>query len=138
MTALHELAVPGPTVIALTAPFWAAAAEGRLIIQRCRNCHAAVFYPRAICPRCWSPDLAWEEASGRGGLSSFTEIRKPGHPGWLPAVPYVVGLVRLAEGPTMISHILRGEAQLRVGDALAMQPTAIGGRVLPAFRVVPP
>jgi uncharacterized OB-fold protein len=134
VTDLSQLKVPGPTITTLTAPFWAAADQGRLLIQRCHACGKAVFYPRGICPFCWSEDLHWEEASGEAALKSFSEVHKPGHPGWQPAVPYVVGLVRLREGPTMLSFVL-GDAQARkVGDRLRLAPTNIGGRVLPAFR----
>ncbi|MGT2466795.1 OB-fold domain-containing protein [Mesorhizobium atlanticum] len=42
-------------------------------------------------------------------------MHKPGHPGWLPAAPYVVGLIELAEGPTMLSLILPGTQPLQVG-----------------------
>ncbi|MCE8439165.1 Zn-ribbon domain-containing OB-fold protein [Rhodovulum sulfidophilum] len=132
MTDLSTLKVPGPTVIALTAPFWEAAAEGRLVIQRCGACGDAVFYPREICPHCWADALSWEEASGAGRLKTFSTIWKPGHPGWIPAAPYVVGLVELAEGPTMLSHIL-GKAP-EIGMDLTLAPTNTGGRVLPCFR----
>lgn len=63
-------------------------------------------------------------------------MHRPAHPGWLPAAPYVVGLVELAEGPTMLSFILPGPRPPRVGNALLLTPTAIGGRVLPAFKSV--
>ena len=135
MTALSELAVPGPTMTALTTPFWAAVEEGRLLIQRCGGCGRAVFYPRAMCPYCWSEDVSWEEASGRGRLKSFSEVWKPGHPGWIPGAPYVVGLVALAEGPVMLSNVLPGGRAVVVGDAVMFGPTNIGGRVLPCFRV---
>ena len=135
MTELSELAVPGPTMSALTKPFWAAAEEGRLLIQRCGGCGRAVFYPRAMCPHCWSEDWSWEEASGRGQVTSFSEVWKPGHPGWMPAVPYVVGLVTLAEGPMVLGRILPGERGVVAGDAVIFGPTNIGGRVLPCFRV---
>ncbi|MEW6630656.1 MAG: zinc ribbon domain-containing protein [Pseudomonadota bacterium] len=135
---LDALKTPGPTITALTAPFWEAAAEGRLKIQRCEDCGKAVFYPRPICPHCWSARLVWVEASGKGRLKSFSEVHKPGHPGWLPAAPYVVGLVELAEGPTMLSLILAGTQPLRVGGMLQLAPTATGGRVLPAFKPVEP
>lgn len=131
MTKLSDLKVPGPTIIALTEPFWTAAAEGRLLIQRCGDCHKAVFYPREICPHCWSDQLSWEEASGEGRLKSFSRIHKPGHPGWALVTPYVVGLVELSEGPTMLSHILAEDPF--VGMALHLEPTDIGGRILPAF-----
>jgi len=133
---LNTLKTAGPTITALTAPFWEAAADGRLKIQHCEDCGKAVFYPRPICPHCWSRRLAWRDASGKGRLKSFSQVHKPGHPGWLPAAPYVVGLVELAEGPTMLSFILPGARPPRVGDALLLAPTPIGGRVLPAFKSV--
>lgn len=132
LTVLANLKVPGPTITALTAPFWEAASQGRLLIQRCGSCRGAVFYPREICPHCWSDQLEWEEVSGQGTLRSFTVIHRPGHPAWSAAAPYAVGLVRLEEGPVMLSHIL-GEG-LTVGQALKLAPTDIGGRVLPCFR----
>ncbi len=122
-------------MIALTKPFWDAAEAGRLLIQRCGGCGRAVFYPRAMCPYCWSEDLTWEEASGRGQLTSFSEVWKPGHPGWIPAAPYVVGLVTLAEGPVMLSNVLPGGRAVVVGDAVVFGATNIGGRVLPCFRL---
>lgn len=136
MTDLATLNVPGPTVTPLTAPFWQAAAEGRLLIQRCGACCKAVFYPREICPHCWADALSWEDAGGSGRLKSFSIIHKPGHPGWGVATPYTVGLVELTEGPTMLSHILTEDPQ--VGMALTLAPTDIGGRVLPCFRQTQP
>lgn len=134
MTELADLKIPGPTMIALTEPFWTAAAEGRLVLQQCQACQRSVFYPREICPHCWSDALQWKTASGRGRLKSFSVVEKPGHFGWLPAAPYVVGLVSLAEGPTMLSHIVEAAADLCVGAPLTLAPTNIGGRVLPAFK----
>ncbi|HSX75788.1 MAG TPA: OB-fold domain-containing protein [Shinella sp.] len=132
---LDLLKIPGPTITALTAPFWAAAQEGRLSIQHCEDCDNAVFYPRALCPHCWSERLVWKDASGRGRLKSFSVVHKPGHPGWAPIAPYAVGLVELEEGPTLLSFILRGAGEdLTIGKAVEMIPTRIGGRTLPAFR----
>ncbi|OSP54770.1 Zn-ribbon domain-containing OB-fold protein [Pseudoruegeria sp. SK021] len=134
MTNLTDINVPGPTTIPLTEPFWDAAAEGRFILQLCGGCQQHVFYPREICPHCWSGDLHWVPASGQGTLKSFTIVHRPGHPGWMAVTPYTVGLVALAEGPTMLSHIL-GDAP-QVGQAVGFAPTNIGGRVLPCFRII--
>lgn len=135
---LDLLKTPGPTITVLTAPFWKAAEEGRLIIQRCEACDKAVFYPRNICPHCWSDRLVWKDASGRGRLKSFSIVHKPGHPGWLPIAPYAVGLVELEEGPTMLSFILRApQEELVVGTPMDITPTRISGRTLPAFRQAP-
>lgn len=134
MTSLSELNVPGPTTTALSEPFWAAAREGRLLIQRCGACNRAVFYPRGLCPYCWTQPPDWEEASGAGRLKSFSEVWKPGHPGWTRATPYIVGLVELPEGPTMLSHILAQGRGVAVGDPLRFVPTEIGRRILPCFE----
>lgn len=136
MTAdLATLHVPGPIATALTEYVWNEAAAGRLAIQRCRACGHAVFYPRAICPNCWAGKLEWETASGRGTLRSFTVVHRPGHPSWAPAAPYVVGLVALAEGPTMTSLIV-GHIEPAVGARVHLEPTDVAGRILPAFRIV--
>ena len=135
---LSQLKIPGPTTTALTAKFWDAVSEGQLIIQFCEECSEAVFYPRLFCPHCWSNRLVWRKASGCGVLKSFTEVHKPGNPGWLDAAPYVVGLVALQEGPTMLSLIIpeKGYSCL-VGDLLKFVPMNIGGRILPVFKPLP-
>lgn len=134
--ALAALSVPGPTVTALTKPFWDAAAEGRLLVQRCADCAVAILYPRGQCPSCWSRELTWEEASGAAVLKSYSRVEKPGHPAWQPAAPYLVGLVTLAEGPTMLSLILHdGSRPPEIGAALRFEPARIGQRTLPVFRV---
>ena len=134
MTDLSLLDVPGPTVTALSEPFWEAAANGVLSIQKCEACEKHVFYPRPICPHCWADALSWTKVSGRSHLKSFSEIWRPGHTGWAPVTPYLVGLVELAEGPTLMSHILAKDNEVSVGDPLVFAPTDVGGRVLPVFR----
>ena len=134
---LAELDVPGPNRTALTAPFWNAAAEGRFILQRCEDCGKWVFYPRAICPHCWSTSLDWFETSGRGRLATWTTVHRPGHPGWQPAVPYTIALIELAEGPTMLSHLLISPDAARLGMALRVRFEAIGTNVLPCFEPAP-
>lgn len=132
---LKDLVVPGPTKIALTEPFWQAIDAGRLTIQKCGGCGKHVFYPRSVCPHCWSDDLSWVSAAGTGTLKSFSQVHKPAHPGWVPAAGYIVGLVELTEGPTMLSLILpQGDTPVKTGDALRMEPTNVGGRMLPVFK----
>lgn len=134
MSQLSQLEVPGPTVTALTKPFWDAAAKGVLSIQKCNACGKHIFYPRPLCPGCWEAALEWTEVSGKGRLKSFSQIWKPGHAGWIPATPYLVGLVELTEGPTMMSLILADDNEVSVGDALVFESMSIGGRLLPIFR----
>ena len=131
-----SLQVPGPTITDLSRPFWNGAQNSQLMLQFCTSCHQHVFYPRPICPHCWRGKLDWVPACGTGILKSVSQIWKPGHPGWLPAAPYYVGLVLLSEGPTMLSHILNDTDVPRVGDSLALAPTEVSGRVLPFFKTI--
>lgn len=135
MTVLSDLKVPGPTVTQLSDPFWSAAEAGRLHIQCCQACGRHVFYPRPICPHCWADALVWGDVSGMARLKSFSTIWKPGHPGWRPVAPYVVGLAQLAEGPVMLSHILTGDRAPQVGNSLRFAPTQVGARMLPLFEL---
>ncbi|HEV3002136.1 MAG TPA: zinc ribbon domain-containing protein [Solirubrobacteraceae bacterium] len=66
-------------------------APSPLHFQRCGGCRALLGYPRALCPRCGSRDLAWEQSSGRGVVYSATTVHaREGSHGVL--------LVDLAEG----------------------------------------
>ena len=129
----RALKAPAPTRTALTAPFWEAARKGRLVLQHSDACGKGVFYPRAICPHCWSDRLQWRDAGGRGRLRSFSVVHRPGHPAWAPVAPYAIGLVELDEGPTMLSHILVSLDRLAVGMPLTVTMTQVGEEMLPFF-----
>lgn len=132
---LATLSVPPPTPSALSAPFWAAAAEGRLLLQRCAACRRFAAYPREICPHCWSQDQAWEEVSGRAEVQTFTRVHRAGNAGWQVAAPYVVALVRLAEGPVLLTQLLDDGQRLHSGAGCRMAPTRVGDWTLPFFRL---
>ena len=57
--------------------FYAAARRGELRFQRCASCGRFRHYPRPICPRCLSREYAWERASGRGSVFTWTIVRGP-------------------------------------------------------------
>jgi uncharacterized OB-fold protein len=133
MTPLDGLAAPGPNITLLTRPFWEAAAEGRLMIQHCPACGQHVFYPRAICPYCWSDQLDWVAASGEATLETWSTVMRPSHPAWESVAPYTVGIVRLAEGPTMLTHLLATPASLALHQALHVQFVRLAYVTLPCF-----
>jgi uncharacterized protein len=97
---------PLPATDALTAPYWKAAAEGRLLIQRCDGCGHRQFYPRAHCTTCGAFDPAWVEASGRGLVHTFSVIHRNGSSGFTEEVPYVFAIVELEEGPRMTANVV--------------------------------
>jgi uncharacterized OB-fold protein len=96
---------PLPQPDPLSAAFWSAAADGRLLIQHCPRCRYRQFYPRALCTQCGeTPD--WLEASGQGTVYTFTVIRQNGAPGFANQAPYVVAMISLAEGPRMMGNVV--------------------------------
>jgi uncharacterized protein len=96
-------AVPEPTPE--TQPFWDGCARGELLLQRCRDCGKAYFYPRPVCPACGSTDVEWFEASGRATLYSYVINHRPAR-GFEADGPYAIAVVELAEGPRMMTNIV--------------------------------
>lgn len=96
---------PAPVPDHDSAPYWQALHDGKLLVQRCQDCHEAQLYPRDRCLACRGP-VAWEEASGRGTVYSFTVIRQNYVRPFRDLIPYVVGLIELEEGPRIMSNVI--------------------------------
>lgn len=95
---------PLPKPDHVSAPFWKAAADGRVLIQQCPACGHRQFYPRALCTSC-AADTEWVEASGRGTVHTFTVIRQNWAKPFVDELPYVVAMVELEEGVKMMTNI---------------------------------
>ncbi|MFE9610216.1 Zn-ribbon domain-containing OB-fold protein [Streptomyces sp. NPDC006012] len=110
-----------PESDAFTAPYWDAAAEGRLLLRRCGACGRAHHYPREFCPHCWSEDVAWTEASGRATLYTWSVVHRNDLAPFGARTPYVAAVVDLAEGPRMMTEVVDCVAgELRAGTDLAV------------------
>ena len=108
-----------PTIEADTRPYWDAADEGQLLIRRCGDCGHAHFYPRPFCPSCWSEQVAWERASGRATLYTWSVVHANDLPPFGERVPYIAAVVDLAEGPRMMTNVVDCEPDdLAIGMAL--------------------
>ena len=97
---------PLPTLVGETRPFWEACRRGELLIQKCDTCGEYQFYPRGICANCWTSDIAWVRASGRGTVWTFTVTHQNRTPGFAEEVPYVLALVELEEGVKMFTNVV--------------------------------
>ena len=97
---------PVPQVTPYLAPFFAAAREQQLVVQRCGGCGALRFPPREICSTCLSTEASWQPVSGRGEIFSFNIMHQIYHPGFAAEVPYAVVVVRLEEGPKITSNLV--------------------------------
>lgn len=97
---------PAPGRDPVTAPFWESVDNHAMQIQFCDDCGKGVFYPRGICPHCFSSSLTWKSVSGKGQIHAFTIIHRHPNPAFQAAVPYVVALIELEEGVRMMSNIV--------------------------------
>ena len=125
---MAERKIEAPEQNPETKPYWDAAAKGRLLIKKCNACGEPHFYPRSLCPFCFSGDTAWVAASGKGTIYSYSVMRR------VP-VPYVVAYVTLAEGPTMISNIVDCDLNaVKIGQAVKVTfKPSDGGPPVPMF-----
>ena len=95
-----------PTPRPETAAWWASCRDHKLMIQHCSQCGAFQFYPRIVCSSCLSEAVKWVQSAGRGKVETFTICRLPVAEAYAADVPYVVALIQLEEGPTMMSNIV--------------------------------
>lgn len=100
-----QLPVPVPQSNPETQPYWDAVKDSRLLLKRCRACGVVIWYPRAICPECWSSDTEWFAASGKGTVYSFT-INQRGQGDYAKCGPYVLAYVELTEGPRVLTNLV--------------------------------
>ena len=129
---------PLPTPTPLTAGFWDAAREHRLVVQRCDACGTFRHYPQPMCANCHSTDWTWTELSGRGTVYTFTVTHQVFHPAWKGHVPYAVATIELAEGVRLVSDL----APEDVDDVAIGQPVEVffdqidDQLTLPRFRLL--
>lgn len=74
----------------------------QLLGMSCNSCGAITFPPKAVCMECCARDYKIVELSGKGSVITFTIIRVPPE-GFDDE--YVIGLVKLLEGPHIMVNI---------------------------------
>ena len=131
----QSLPAPAPAVNPETREFWDATAQGRLLLRRCRDCGAVIWYPRAICPECASLNTEWFPAAGRGRIYSYT-VNHRGEGAYTGLPPFVLAYVELDEGPRLMTNIVGADnAELAVGLPVEVVFHDTGdGAALPRFQ----
>jgi hypothetical protein len=124
-----------PAVTEETEAFWAAAQEGRLIVERCSSCGADTFPPRGICRTCRARTMEPVEIVSSGRVYSLTVNYQP----WLPGLelPYAIVLVEFADHPGVrVVGRLRGcapeDAVIGMEVDVGFEPGP-GGFAIPSF-----
>lgn len=109
---------PLPRIDTLNKPFWEAARAEKLVIQACDDCGDVRFPPSPVCPKCLSAAQSWKAASGNGTLKSWVDFHRAYWGGFNGALPYRVCLVRLEEGPLLISNLVGASDAAKLGAAV--------------------
>jgi uncharacterized OB-fold protein len=134
---------PVPVPDEQSGAFWAATAEGRLVIARCGRCGTFAHPPDLVCPSCGSTDAeyAFEPVSGRGTVRSWTVVRQAFLPGFESDLPFVLVDVALDEDDDvrLIGRLVDGPAaSLALGDRVTTTFDSLAdGFAVPAFALDP-
>lgn len=128
-----------PVPTKLSHPFWAGCSQGNLCMQRCSDCGTINFYPVYVCTSCNSSDLEWETLSGRGRIHSLTTVHRASHPDLRMEAPYIVALIDLDEGVTMMSKLIGGNHgnEFKIGQPVEVSFEYVTEEIsLPVFSVL--
>jgi len=129
-------AKPVPAITPDLAPFFEAARQHRLVVQRCGACGALRFPARPVCSACMSRETEWVPVSGRGTVYTLAVMHQAIDPGFAAEVPYAVVLVELDEGVRMISNVVGMPAsEIEIGMPVEVVFDELTPEVtLPKFR----
>jgi uncharacterized OB-fold protein len=127
--------LPTPNVYMNTAPFWEAAAQKKLVMQKCPRTGKFQFYPRPGSVFTGRRDTEWTEVSGNGKLYSWT-VTTSAWPGHEDRVPYICAYVELPEGVRVLCNLFNVEAKdLRMGMPIKLYWEELpDGRLYPAWQ----
>jgi uncharacterized OB-fold protein len=131
---------PVPVPDELSRPFWEAAKERRLAIQRCGSCGYYNHPPRLFCDACLGQELRFEAVSGRGTVYTFTVMHQRDVAGFEADAPFINIVVELAEQPKllMVSNLpIAQRAKVSIGAPVEVDFEDRGdGVVVPQFRIL--
>ncbi len=132
----------------LTKPFWDAANEGRLVIQRCLACTdrrgltVLQFPPEPTCVWCGSDQtLEWFQVSGRGTIQTYGVLHDAAQKQLQPDQPLNMAVIALEEDPRvhMLSHLREtpvDEVPVGARVEVIFETTPATGQKVPEWRVV--
>jgi uncharacterized OB-fold protein len=110
----------------------AAAIDGQLILKECEECGRAHYYPRTLCPFCFSDHTVWKQSDGNGCIYTFAVERRGPQ-------PFIIAYVTLDEGPIIMTRIVGVDNYESVEIGCPVELDAEGSRALeaPVFRLKP-
>ena len=117
----------------LTAGFWKAAAEHRLVVPRCNKTGRYFFPPERCVPGTDDTDWDYVESSGRATVYTYSVVYRPVSSDF--ETPYVLAVVDLDEGWTMMTNIVDCPPDdIHVGLPVEVTFLDVDAGALPVFR----
>ncbi len=120
--------------------YWEKCKEGELWLRHCRACDRTYFYPRDICPLCFSRDTDWVQTDGRATLHTFAIVHRAPIPAFRDKVPYITAVVEFPGGARMATNLVEVEPDPQVvkcGMAVEVVFEELDENIsLPQFRPV--
>ena len=104
-----KMARSAPVGTELSAPFWEAAAQHRLVVPRSNTSGEYFFPPERLCPGTQSSDWSYVDSCGTGTVVSFSVVSRPPSPDF--DSPYVLAVVDIDEGWTIMTNIIDCEPE---------------------------
>jgi uncharacterized protein len=99
----------------VSGPFWEAARNRRLVVQRCLNCGRLRYPPLVGCPDCLSRPAEWTELRPEGTIWSYAVYHRALHAAFDGDPPYTVAVVELDDGPRIAARLAPPGAEAAVG-----------------------
>lgn len=126
---------PKPLIDTDSQVFWEGVQNHELKIQHCDDCQQFIFYPRFLCPHCFSENLTWRMTSGKGIIHSYTVVHKA-MPPFAEEAPYVVGIIELQEGVRMMSRIEGERSEIAIDKPVSVFYKQVDeDTILPYFQI---
>jgi len=129
------MSLPVPDVDSVNRLYFEGTAAGELRIRTCKSCGHLFRFAHAWCPECWSQDLDFKVASGRGRIETFTVVHQAPYESFEDRIPYVIALVELDEGVRMMSNVVDCDpGHVRIGLPVTVTYEDRGPLKVPMFR----
>lgn len=106
-------------------PYWDAADDHQLALQKCKDCNTYAHPPGPSCARCGSENISWEHLGDEvtATIYSYVISYRPFLPGFQDELPTIIALGELDKVPKVkiMCNVLNcDEKEIRVGMPVQM------------------